>query len=201
MWRTLDSIYPNKIDVAFKLATSLAASRDSANLKEAIGIYEKLENRQGKSIPMTSRKNVDNNTFAGDVYAQFSMPDSALVYYNRACELDPSSGAAYYSRATFYKTIGDSIAFDREVFNALKRESLDLDTKLELMTGYISELYEDESQHPRIEELFASFLENPSPRFSNSIRTKPRYMSYIAPTFMWSMTLPERPSKWAMHST
>lgn len=201
VWRTLDSIYPNKIDVAFKLATSLAASRDSANLKEAIGIYEKLENRQGKSIPLTFRKihaylpsqdtvaifnevknliasspkNVDNNIFAGDVYAQFSMPDSALVYYNRACELDPSSGAAYYSRATFYKTIGDSIAFDREVFNALKRESLDLDTKLELMTGYISELYEDESQHPRIEELFASLLE----QHPHEAKVHELYCSYL----------------------
>lgn len=201
VWRTLDSIYPNKIEVALKLATALTASRDSANLKEAVDIYNKIENRQGKSIPLTFSKirtflptndtlaifdevqklissspnNVDNNIFAGDVYAQFAMPDTALTYYNRACELDPSSGAAYYSRATLYQSIGDSIAYDREVFNALKQESLDIDTKLELLTGYIRELYEDESQHPRIEELFNSLLQ----QHPHESKVRELYCSYL----------------------
>ena len=201
VWRTLDSIYPNKLEVALKLASALTASRDSAKLKEAVGIYDKIEISQGKSIPLTFNKirtylptndttaifnevrklissapnNVDNNIFAGDVYAQFAMPDTALTYYNRACEIDPSSGVAYYSRATLYQSIGDSIAYDREVFNALKQESLDLDTKLELLTGYIRELYEDESQHARIEELFDSMLkQNP-----HESKVRELYCSYL----------------------
>ncbi len=28
--------------------------------------------------------------------------DSALVYFNRAVEIDPGSGIAYYSRANYY---------------------------------------------------------------------------------------------------
>ncbi|MCM1504196.1 MAG: tetratricopeptide repeat protein [Muribaculum sp.] len=201
VWRTLDSIYPNKIEVALKLASALTTSRDSAQLKEAEAIYNKIETTQGKSIPLsfnkirtylpandtvaifnevrdliaTSPRNVDNNIFAGDVYAQFNMPDTALVFYNRACEIDPSSGAAYYSRATLYQSIGDSLAYDREVFNALKQESLDLDTKLELLTGYIRELYEDESQHPRIEELFSSLLQ----QHPHESKVRELYCSYL----------------------
>lgn len=201
VWRTLDSIYPNKLEVALKLAAALTASRDSAMLKEAEGIYSQIEQRQGKSIPLTFNKirtylpandtvaifnevrelissapnNVDNNIFAGDVYAQFAMPDTALAFYNRACEIDPSSGDAYYSRATLYQSIGDSIAYDREVFNALKQESLDIDTKLELLTGYIRELYEDESQHQRIEELFASLLQ----QHPHESKVRELYCSYL----------------------
>ncbi len=201
VWRILDSIYPNKIEVALNLASALSASRDSAKLKEAQAIYNRIETVQGKSIPLTfnkirtylpsndtvaifnevrdliatSPRNVDNNIFAGDVYAKFDMPDTALVYYNRACELDPSSGAAYYSRATLYKSVGDSLAYDREVFNALKQESLDLDAKLELLTGYIRELYEDESQHPRIEELFGSLIQ----QHPHESKVRELYCSYL----------------------
>ncbi len=97
--------------------------------------------------------------FAGNVFAMFSDNDSALTYFDKACDLDSTSGLAYYSRANFYKSIGDSVNYDKEVFRALSRESLELDAKLELLTGYIRELYDDPSQQGRIQELFATLLD------------------------------------------
>ena len=67
---------------------------------------------------------VENNVFAGNVFAMFSDNDSALSYFDKACDLDSTSGLAYYSRANFYKSIGDSVNYDKEVFRALSRESL-----------------------------------------------------------------------------
>ena len=185
VWNKLDSLYPAKTEVALRLADALFLTRDSANMLRTIDVYNGIERSHGKSIPLSSRKirsylstqdtvsaiaevhslldaspgNPENNVFAGDVFALFSENDSALAYYNRACELDPSSGLAYYSRANFYKSIDDSVAYDREVFHALKMESLDLDTKLEIMTNYVRELYSDPAQQPRIQELFASLIE------------------------------------------
>lgn len=185
VWTTLDSIYPHKMEVSYKLAEALASSGDSSKIARAIGVYDRIEKTQGKNIPLTTSKiraflssqdtasiykevysllksaphSVENNVFAGNVFAMFSDNDSALTYFDKACDLDSTSGLAYYSRANFYKSIGDSVNYDKEVFRALSRESLELDAKLELLTGYIRELYDDPSQQGRIQELFATLLD------------------------------------------
>lgn len=185
VWTTLDSIYPHKMEISYKLAEALASSGDSSKIARAIGVYDRIEKTQGKNIPLTTSKiraylssqdtasiykevysllksaphSVENNVFAGNVFAMFADNDSALVYFDKACDLDSTSGLAYYSRANFYKSIGDSVNYDKEVFRALSRESLELDAKLELLTGYIRELYDDPSQQGRIQELFATLLD------------------------------------------
>lgn len=201
VWNVLDSLYPAKTEVALRLADALFQSRDSAAVRRTVDVYNRIERTQGKSIPLASRKirsylstqdtlsaiaevhslldasptSSENNVFAGDVFALFSENDSALAYYNRACELDSTSGLAYYSRANFYKSIDDSVAYDREVFRALKMESLDLDTKLEIMTNYVRELYADPAQQPRIQELFASLLE----QHPHEVSVHDLYYSYL----------------------
>ncbi len=185
VWTTLDSIYPHKMEISYKLAEALASSGDSSKIARAIGVYDRIEKTQGKNIPLTTSKiraflssqdtasiykevysllksaphSVENNVFAGNVFAMFSDNDSVLTYFYKACDLDSTSGLAYYSRANFYKSIGDSVNYDKEVFRALSRESLELDAKLELLTGYIRELYDDPSQQGRIQELFATLLD------------------------------------------
>jgi tetratricopeptide (TPR) repeat protein len=201
VWSTLDSLYPTKTEVTLHLADALFKSLDSANVARSVDVYNRIEQSQGKSIPLASRKirtylysqdtlavisevkalldaspaSTENNVFAGDIYSLFSENDSALAYYNRACALDPSSGLAYYSRANFYKSIGDSVAYDREVFQALKMESLDLDTKLEIMTNYVRELYSDTLQQPRIRELFESLIE----QHPHEVSVHDLYNSYL----------------------
>ncbi len=201
IWSVLDSLYPAKLEPAFKLADALSMQQDSASLRKAIGIYERLETTKGKSIPLSSRKmrtymatqdtaavideatsllatsptSVEYNIFAGDIFAMFEKNDSAIAYYNRACELDSTSGVAFYQRAMFYKNANDSVAYDREVFNALSREGLGLDAKLELMTDYIRTLYDDPAQQPRIQSLFATLLDqNP-----HEVALRDLYCSYL----------------------
>lgn len=185
VWSTLDSIYPEKTEIAIKHAEILCSENDSTELMDAIRIYERIETIEGKNVPISTRKirayftlrdttaienevssllassphSAEFNVFAADICSIFNKPDSALYYYDRACELDSTSGLAYYSRANFYKQRGDSVAYDREVFKALKLESLDLQTKLGLLTNYIKALYEDPDQQSRIEDLFAVLLE------------------------------------------
>lgn len=201
VWTSLDRAFPTKTEVAFKLAEALASSQDSANVAKSIDVYERIEKSQGKNIPVSTRKirayfisqdtasifnevqelikssprSPENSVFAGDIYAMFSEPDSALYYYNRACEIDPTFGLAYYSRANYYKSIDDSVGYDREVFQALKQESLELDTKLELLTGYIRALYEDPAQQLRIQELFATLIE----QHPHEVAIHDLYCSYL----------------------
>lgn len=185
VWATLDSIYNDKTEIGMKYAESLAQSGDSANIKRAIDVYNRIEKVEGKNMTISTGKirthfivrdtvaiinelqdllkssptSAEYNVFAGDIYSLFAQRDSALYYYNRACDLDSTSGLAYYTRANFYKEQGDSATYDKEVFRALKQESLDLQAKLSLLTNYIRALYEDPEQQPRIQDLFAVLLE------------------------------------------
>ena len=185
VWSKLDSIFPNKVDITMRLADVLSATTDTTEVAKAMALYNRIEAAEGKDIGLISHKiralsairdtvsiiseidsliisspnNSEYHVFAGDIFRFFGDDEKTLSFYNKACELDPSNGNAFLQRALFYDEIGDSVAFDREVFNALKHDDLELESKIELLTQYIRILYDDETQQPRIEELLVELLE------------------------------------------
>ena len=185
MWNRLHNRFPEKEELTFKYADVLGSTSDTASIRRAVEIYDSLEAVDGKSIALSSKKiqlfyqeadtpaifselksllasspsSVEFNVFAGDIFTMFQNRDSALIFYNRACATDSTSGLAFYSRANYYNAIGDSAGYDREIFNALKKESLDVTTKLAMMKGYIEEMYSDSTEQPRIRELFEVLID------------------------------------------
>lgn len=185
VWSDLHNRYPEKLELTYKYADFLSSLGDTLNRHKAIAIYDSIEVIDGRSIPVSSKKiqiyyalndtqsiinearnlvkafpqSVDNNVFLADIFQMMNNNDSALAYYNRACEIDPSSGVAYYSRASFYDAIGDSAGFDREVFNALVHDDLEVNTKLAIMRSYIEKIYTDSAEQPRIDNLFDVLIE------------------------------------------
>lgn len=201
VWGMMADSFPDKPDIALKLAQSLQQSNDSANLRRSIDVLSGIERAEGHDLGLTSAKirafmalrdtaatygelerlmassqnNAPNNLYAGDVFMVLDRPDSAIAYYNRACEIDPTNGMAYYKRAEFYRERGDSVGFDREVFQAVKQEGLDIDVKLEIFSNYIRQLYADSLQQPRIQSLFdALLLQNP-----HEPKVRDLYTSYL----------------------
>ena len=201
VWGMMADSFPDKPDIALKLAQSLQQSNDSANLRRSIDVLSGIERAEGHDLGLTSAKirafmalrdtaatygelerlmassqnNAPNNLYAGDVFMVLNRPDSAITYYNRACEIDPTNGMAYYKRAEFYRERGDSVGFDREVFQAVKQEGLDIDVKLEIFSNYIRQLYADSLQQPRIQSLFdALLLQNP-----HEPKVRDLYTSYL----------------------
>lgn len=184
VWHTLDSLYPEKPDVALKYAQALRQSGDSLNMRRSVDVLNRIERAEGIDLGLTSqkvsallglsdtvgvfneverllgasKKNVGNLIYAGDVYLAFGKPDSAMAFYDRACEADPTNGLAYYKRAEFYRSTGDSIGFDREVFEAVRQEGLDLDVKLDIFRNYISQLHADTLRQGSIQQLFDTLL-------------------------------------------
>lgn len=186
VWRKLHELFPDKTDATIRLADALASrSSDSIAQKEALDLLEAVRIAEGPSLPLTSRRvsilynlsdtaatkaeahryisdapaNPEARIFAGDVYMAYGQPDSALTYYTKACEIAPESGMAYYKLAEYYMEAGDSARYDQEVFNALRLPDVDLDTKLEILTGYVRQLYTDTLQQPRINELFNTLID------------------------------------------
>ena len=172
--------YPQKPEIMFNLAELLFKQADTESLNQALEIYRTLERTQGESLGLSSQKirtfmalrdtasivseikkidarpssGGDNQIYIGNVYMALQQPDSALKSYNKALAIDSANGLAYHQLAEYYLSMGDSVAYDREVFNALSNGNLAVPEKVELMRGYVQNLYGDESQRPRIERLF-----------------------------------------------
>lgn len=184
VWSTLDSLSPQRTDPAMNLASALLArsqaKADTADYNRAMAIYHRLQKGVKGSIPLASRKiyayamrndtaavvaelerlaeeapaDIQANLVIGSVFGSFQMPDSALRYFDRACELDSTNGMVYLARADFFQQRGDSAAYDREVFRALESPELEFEPKFQLLSDYVVKLYSDTAQRPRIDQLF-----------------------------------------------
>lgn len=202
VWATLDSIYPDKVDVAMKYAEALGASGDTVSARKSLAVLDRVERSTGKDLGVSSQRvrtlfalrdtaailseldqllesaprSASVRVYAGDVYTALGRPDSAITYYDQACAVDSTNGLAYYRRADFYRQQGDSVAFDREVFRALRQSTLDIDVKNEILTNYVRELYQDSLQRPRINELFETLIS----QHPHEVMVRETYAAYLA---------------------
>ncbi|MDE7472880.1 MAG: tetratricopeptide repeat protein [Muribaculaceae bacterium] len=186
VWEKLHEIYPDKTEVSLRLADAyLSRTADSLAQNKAIDLLNTVQVAEGPSLQLTARKvmsymsrrdtvsalgevgnliketprSPESRVYAGDVFMSLGDRDSALYYYNDACAVDPSSGLAVYKRAEYFKEIGDTLAYDTEVYKALELPDMELDTKLEILTGYVREQYTDSLKQPRINELFGKLVD------------------------------------------
>lgn len=186
VWEKLHDIFPQKTDVSMRLADAyLSRTADTVAQNKARNLISSIQKAEGPQLQLTARKvlsyinsrdtvsavsevnklveetprSAESRVYAGDLFLSLGENDKALEAYNNACEVDPSSGLAYYKRAVYYHQTGDSAAYDREVFRALELPDLELDTKLEILTGYVKEQYADSLMQPRINELFGKLVD------------------------------------------
>lgn len=181
-WKRMARMYPDKADVQFSLAESLVAAGD---YRRAISTYDSLERSQGKMLTLTGRKlnvyvalrdtagalaecrsllatapaNVQYNLLISRVFSTFQLNDSALSYIDRAQAYDPDDGTIYLSRAQFYNTIGDSVNYDKQIYNALTSDNLDVESKLDVLLDYSRALIADKDSSERADRLFRVLID------------------------------------------
>ena len=169
VWRRLHMIYPERTEVAYRYAEALLNSRDSLLNGKAIALYDSLEVMDGKDVQVTNAKiryylsrndtaqvynelqslqaafphSAQISSYAGDVHSALGDSEGALALYRNACEVDSTDGYAFYSLANFYKSQGDAEAYRREIINALRKTSLDLDTKLQILKSVVESDLDD----------------------------------------------------------
>lgn len=201
-WKLMYDANPASETAGYAYATALALTGDSANLRCSVEVYEGEERKEGKTIELSTRKirslfalddsaavlnevhsllsedprALDNLIFAGNVFMALDNPDSALVYFNRAVEHYPTNGASYYARAQYYVQTNDSVAYDREVFDALMHQDLEVETKLVLLRDYVSKLYEDTLQQERIITMFSTLVD----QYPHDPEVRYLYGAYLA---------------------
>lgn len=133
---------------------------------------------EAKALLASQPNSIDYTSLLGNIYLQLNQPDSALIMFNRAVELDPTSGMAYYNRANYYQTTGDSLAYDREIFTALMLPDLDLEPKLGLLHDYVTNLYSDSTQWDKIDDLFETLID----QYPHEASVRLLYTDYLTST-------------------
>lgn len=183
VWSRLVGLFPSNVNFKYKLADTYAAK---GIFKQAIAIYDSIEVNEGMSIPITLRKvnyhmayndtagsideglrlvksapaNVDYNLFMGNMYLQFAEHDSAMLYFDKALEIDPNNGYAYLYKADYYKLAGDSVNYDKQIYNALINKNIEIDQKISVLTDYVRESLRDTIMaSERAENLFSVLID------------------------------------------
>ena len=111
----------------------------------------------------------------GDLYLGEGMLPQADSAYKEAAKLDPDNAYLLVSKADYLNRIGNIPASNELVKNALVNEKLDVDTKIKILTGYLSTLVQKKDsvalaesdslfaavldQHPQVSELHALYAE------------------------------------------
>lgn len=181
VWKTLAPLFPAKPDVQYQLADAYASNGD---FHHAIASYDSIEQTEGKSIQLTAHKvnfymmmsdtagalkeghallatapaNAQYNLLMGNVFMEFNKNDSALSYFDRAQRLEPDNGYAYMAKANYYNTIGDSVNYDKQIYQALVSNELDVDSKLGVLTDYTGKLLQQRDSSERVNNLFKVLL-------------------------------------------
>ena len=182
VYQRLDSLYPGKEMTLLQLADAYMHAHREADAIKALCRYETA---QGKS-PQVSLKKMSFMLAAGDtaaaideatalidynrrepsfrilkgnLYEVIGNNDSTLAYYKQAEELNPDNGAAKMALANFYKNIGDSVAFDNKMYEALLSEDFIQEEKIAILEEYLQSLLNDKSDTGRGDHLFSVLME------------------------------------------
>lgn len=187
-YRMLSEAYPNRSEYAVQYAVARAFDYnrgDTAAADEAISILDKLESAIGlepniilnklqvymitgdtaamvnevQRFAATAPDDAEINYFTGQLFNTISMPDSAICYYNRSCELDSTLGASYLARAEYYLAKGDSVRYGNEVVKVLESSSIDFQPKLDILTNYTRNMYQNPESRERVTGVFERMVD------------------------------------------
>lgn len=177
VFERLYSIYPDRTELLAHLAETYAKADDTQKAIEAWDAYDRIEGpsaetalqksllklyaldtagavRQIDALIATNPRSSEYVLLKGSIYQAVNKPDSALKYLT-ACEtLAPESGLPKMALASLYKSMGDSVNYDRKTYEALLSDDIDLGRKAGVLSEYLQTLLNDKNDHRRGDYLF-----------------------------------------------
>lgn len=180
--KTLSERNPNKLELQARLAHAQAQTGDFAG---AIETFDSIEVLHGKSMQITSRKvsaymamndtagaisemhallatapeNATYNITMSGLLVQLGRQDSALIYLDRAQQAEPDNGYTYLAKAQYYNMVGDSLAYEQQVRQALVNENLDVDDKMQVLVDFMRDRIAANDSTGRVDNLMNVLLE------------------------------------------
>lgn len=132
--------------------------------------------READNLLATNPRDVSYQVLKGNLYDAINLPDSAVIYYLKAEKLDPEASGPKLALADYYRTSGDSVAYDNKIYELLLSEDFDLDEKADLLGQYLQILINDKNDTSRGDYLF-SVLSEQYPHESRLLDLSARYSS------------------------
>lgn len=184
-WRIIDSLSSDRSDTKLYLANELGRRGREGDIEEAKTILEglaavlpsdqtvaqhriSLANTQGDTAAMyrimedfyrAAPTNPENLVLLSLWHAGLEDADNSLRFLHLADSLSPDDGRVHMAGTQVAYALGDSVALDREVFAVLESANLEFEQKMELLVGYVANLYEDPHQRNRITTMFSKIQE------------------------------------------
>ena len=182
IYEGLIKLYPDKPELLFEMANAYA---DNGELEKAISQLDELEKSVGVSeslalnkfrlysmldnkekafqeIEQIINKNPDDIRYLilmGDLYMDDNQVDNALNYYDQAKLIDPDYPALILSFVNYYEKTNDRDAAQSEIQKAITSSSMEADTKIQLLTRYLSILQQNKQDIKEANPLFESLFE------------------------------------------
>lgn len=173
---------PGKLEVQARLAEAYTRTGDFVQSNATL---DTIELHHGQSFQLTSKKinnyvalndtagaigemhrllataprNARYNMGMAGVMQQFGKSDSALHYLNVAQEVEPDNGYTYLAKAEYFQEIGDTAAYDQQIYHALTSDNLEVESKLGVLVTYLRQQMQNGGDSTRrADELFAVLL-------------------------------------------
>ena len=80
----------------------------------------------------------------GDLYLEENQHQEAMLYYERAKEIDPDNPALILSMVDYFERTNDKQAAQAELQKAVTNSSIDVEVKLQLLTRYLAILQQSQ---------------------------------------------------------
>lgn len=181
VYERLDTLRHNRITLIQLADAYMNAGRS----QDALDALDRFESSEGKSPQLSLKKmgfmlaagdtvgavneadaliasNPKEPTFRmlkGNLLEAIGRTDSVLACYLEAERLAPDNGNAKLALANYYKQQGDSVLFDRKMYEALLSEDFVMEEKLSLISEYLQTLLDGSNDTSRGDHLFSVLLE------------------------------------------
>lgn len=174
--RRIADLRPNRSE---PLSTLAGYYMQNGQPDSAIAYYSRFEQLEGLSPELLVRKSLiylmqgdtvsaleeagamirKNPLSAGgylikaSLFEHLDYQDSAMNCLLRAAEIEPDNGTVKLSLAEHYRESGDSVSYDKYVYEALLSEDLDVSDKLEILAVYIQPRLQNKEGNERDDKL------------------------------------------------
>lgn len=182
VYNRLIPLYPDKPELNYMLAEVYAQAgeiqkavdaldrlEESTGLMESLSLekfklYKALENdpkafaeinRLVKAYPHDVRYLV----LLGDLYMDAERKEEAWQAYQKATELEPDNGYLLVSKANYYNLTGNREGAKKQINEALRNEKIDVDTKVKILTTYLSLLIQRKEDAAQADGLFDMLID------------------------------------------
>lgn len=182
IYEQMVELYPERPELQFEIANAYA---DNGELEKAIAALDELEKRTGISEVLTLNKfrlysmmddkeqafdeirqiiekNPDDPRYLvlmGELYMEDNRNEEALRYLEQAGQIDPDFPAFVLAMVNYHERTNNRSAAQAELQKAITGTTMDVETKLQLLTRYLGILQQTQQDLTQANALFKSLFE------------------------------------------